>query len=108
MKGKEIIYHTLEVRSMGLIYKELEPIVEIRNFARSKLQELNKKINDLHEEWEKIEEKAKECPCIELELSMKVSDLLKQRGAVEVIIDKINEVSNQYARYVDSRSKPRF
>jgi uncharacterized protein YsxB (DUF464 family) len=89
-------------------YRELGPIVEIRNFARSKLQELDKQIVDLLNELRRSEEKAKECPCIELEISMKISNLQKQRVAVELLIDKINEISNQYAEYVDPRSKPRF
>jgi len=58
-------------------YRELEIIVEIRNFARSKLQELDKQIVDLLEELRRSEEKAKECPCIELEISMKISNLQK-------------------------------
>ncbi len=93
---------------MGLIYKELEPIVEIRNFAKSKLKEIDKEIMDLFEELKRSEEKAKECPCIELEISMKISELQKQKGAVELIIDKINEISSRYGKYVESNSKFSF
>jgi len=89
-------------------HRELEPLVEIRDFARSKLQEIDQEINNLREEWLRSEEKIKECPCIESEIAMKFSYLQEQRVAVELIIDEINKISSRYAKYLDQKYKPKF
>jgi len=39
------------------LYREAGTIVEIRNFAISKLQEIDQEINNLREEWLRSEEK---------------------------------------------------